>query len=269
MAATANLVAPEVWESRWGQVRYPLRLDFRSPGIRALTDFFKRVLRPGEKSLIEVGCGASAWLPFFAGEMRYKVSGIDVSPTGVLIARKNLEAFGIDGHIIEGDVFDPELLRGEAFDVVFSLGFIEHFPETSSVVARMSGLLKPGGLMLTVVPNMQGLPGFVQKLIDRPVFEQHVVMDRHYLERMHEEAGLETVEGPCYLGGFDLWAVSLVESLLRGRSQTFLRVFGKLIAALHLTMNFGLRLCGVANGWWVSQMIVIAARKREAAGEAR
>jgi SAM-dependent methyltransferase len=263
-AQPANLVAPDSWESLWQQVRYPLRLDFRNSGIHALAAFLKRVLGSGDKSLIEIGCGASAWLPFFATEMGYRVYGVDLSPTGALIAQKNLEAFNIDGHIIQGDLFDRELLPLGAFDIVFSNGFIEHFPDTVSIVARMSSLLRPGGLMLTVVPNLQGLPGVIQKLVNRPVFEQHVVMDRSYLERVHREAGLETVEGPEYLGGFNLWAMNW-QALLRGRSQTFLRVFGKVIAAANLAADLALRLCGVRDGWWVSHMIVIASRKPESA----
>jgi SAM-dependent methyltransferase len=265
-AEPASLIAADEWDSRWQQTRYPLLLDFRAPGVCALADFFRLVLPHAAKtasragSLIEIGCGASAWLPFFAKEMGYRLAGIDYSPAGIHIVRKNLEVLGIDGHIVEGDLFNETLLPVGTFDVVYSSGFIEHFPQVNPVMRRFSNLLKPGGLMITIVPNLQGLPGFLQRRLDRAIYDQHVIMDAAGLERRHTDAGLTTVAGPVYLGGFDLWALNWGR-VLQGRSRLFNRMLGKAGAAVNAGMNLGLQACGARDSWWSSQMIAIASRK--------
>lgn len=254
-----NLIEAAEWESRWRQFQFPLKLDLRAAGPRAVTDFLRQSLPPGRFSVIEIGCGASAWLPFFAQELGYRVAGIDYSPTGVYLAKKNLEVLDIQGQIVQGDLFDRRLGLGP-FDVVFSSGFIEHFPDQQSVLGRMGEFLRPGGIMVTVVPNMQGLPGWLQSRLNRPVYDQHLVLDAAALERNHRAAGLETVVGPAYAGGFDLWNLNC-EPLLEGRGPRFHRLFGKVMAAANLAVNRGLRLCGAPNAWWAAQMVMIASRK--------
>lgn len=261
-----NLIDARQWESHWQQLRFPLTLDLRAAGPRAVTEFLRRVLPGGRRSVIEIGCGGSAWLPYFARELGYRVAGIDYSATGVYIARKNLEVLDIEARIVQGDLFDRALAVG-AYDVVFSSGFIEHFPDQQAVLSRMADFLLPGGIMVTVVPNMQGLPGRLQALFNRPVYDQHLVLDAQAVESGHRAAGLETLAGPDYAGGFDLWNLNY-EPLVEGRGRLFRRLFGKAMAAANLAVNGALRLCGTPNAWWASQMVMIAARKPLPSGAA-
>ena len=58
-------------------------------------------------------------------------------------------------HLIKGDFFDESLLPLGFFDLVYSLGFIEHFKESATVTRRMSQILRPGGRAMTMIATLQ------------------------------------------------------------------------------------------------------------------
>ena len=55
---------------------------------------------------------------------------------------------------IEADFFQFQADR--TYDMVFSLGFIEHFQDTKDVIARHAALASPGGQLLIILPNLRG-----------------------------------------------------------------------------------------------------------------
>jgi len=115
------------------------------------------------------------------------------------MSRQLLDEAGVPGEVLERDLFaDNGDLEG-AFDFLFSLGFIEHFEDTAGTLARMRRFLKPGGTILTVVPNFRGWLGAIQKSVHAEVYGMHIVLDLPDLERVHRDAGFTTVEAD-YLG---------------------------------------------------------------------
>jgi 2-polyprenyl-3-methyl-5-hydroxy-6-metoxy-1,4-benzoquinol methylase len=82
----------------------------------------------------------------------------------------------------------------ETFDVVVSFGVVEHFDDTASCLRAASSFLKPGGLLITNIPNMVGWIGSVQKMVNKPVYDIHQLIDRARLREAHELAGLQVIE---------------------------------------------------------------------------
>ena len=87
----------------------------------------------------------------------------------------------------------------EQFDVVVSFGLIEHFEDTVSIVRAASRFLKPGGMLITNIPNMTGLIGYLQRILNKPVYDVHKLLDQHMLRNSHECAGLEVIECEYFL----------------------------------------------------------------------
>jgi cyclopropane fatty-acyl-phospholipid synthase-like methyltransferase len=146
-----------------------------------------------DKKILEVGCGNSVWLPYFAKEFGMNITGLDYSEHGCAQERKILEREGITGEIICSDFFSPpENLIG-SFDFVVSFGVIEHFTDTTGAIKQLSKFLKKGGLLITFVPNLTGLYGFLQKRFNRPVFDIHYPMDKEQLKSFTEKAGLQLI----------------------------------------------------------------------------
>ena len=105
-----------------------------------------------------------------------------------------MENEGVRGRIVRADLFEPPGDLVDAFDVVFSMGVIEHFDNTEDCCRALNRFLKDRGTAITVVPNLAGFPGWIQKRINRPVYDLHKILDARSLRIAHERAGFETAE---------------------------------------------------------------------------
>lgn len=150
--------------------------------------------------LLEVGVGGSEYLPYFHRRFGFAVGGIDYSETGCESARKLLAANGTPGEIRQADMFVPPADLLGSFDVAVSLGLVEHFQETAGAVAAVAAFARPGGRMLTVIPNMKGLYGILFKLFNRQAYDTHVPLDLVELIQAHRDCGLLNVGGEYLLG---------------------------------------------------------------------
>lgn len=196
----------QMWEAMYSsRAPVPIYPDpASSRGTFELTQLFKRHLPDGNgHRLLEMGCGGSKWLPWFAREMGYEVSGVDYSEGGCATARESLAAFQVEGDIHCADFYHLSADFEKKFDVVSSFGVVEHFEPPTPLLKVFGNCLKPGGLLLTFVPNMAGLLGSLIKRLDRALYDTHVLFDLKQLGAYHEAAGLE-VRFAAYTGWVDL-----------------------------------------------------------------
>lgn len=188
------------WRAFWqaGTLPRPVDPADRSVRGRARARIFAALAEalgpavPGAppRRLIEIGAGASSWLPAFARTLGFEVAGIDYEPLGCEQARAILAEAGVAGTIVEADAFDPPQDLLCAFDAVISLGVVEHFADTAAAIGAFARFARPGGRVVTLIPNMRGLMGFVQRRVSRPIFERHVPLSQGQLVAAHEAAGL-------------------------------------------------------------------------------
>lgn len=142
------------------------------------------------RSLLEVGCGGSILLPYFRSEFGFEVAGLDYSEVGCDLSRAIHAAANIPADIRQGDMFDPPVDWLEAFDVVYSRGLVEHFSSTAAAVRALARLCRPGGYLITEIPNMAGFLGSLQKFANRQIYERHVPLTATELAEAHSESGL-------------------------------------------------------------------------------
>jgi SAM-dependent methyltransferase len=150
------------------------------------------------KKLLEIGCGNSVWLSFLSKEYGFQVYGLDYSEFGCEQTRRILQRDGCAGEIRYGDMFNPPEDWIGAFDVVCSFGVVEHFSDTVAAISAIRKFLKPGGLLITTIPNLNGPTGWLQRLLYKPVYDIHVVMDKKQLVDRLEQAGLSTVQSSYF-----------------------------------------------------------------------
>lgn len=151
-------------------------------------------MNPKDKRLLEIGAGNSQWLPYFAKEFGFEVTGLDYSQLGCQQAQQNLAEEGVKGDVILADFFDPPETMLSTFDVVVSFGVVEHFENTQQCLSAIARFLKPGGIMFTLIPNLLGLIGKLQTILDRDTYDLHVPMDQSNLQRAHEQASLNVLD---------------------------------------------------------------------------
>ncbi len=210
-------------------------------------------LRPGRRFL-EIGVGGSPWLAHVAEKYGAEAWGIDFSRPGLELAAR---AVTKDRHLvrlIEGDVFDRSKLPSAAFDVVYSGGFVEHFPSPQPLMERLAELLTPGGVLVTAVPNLCGLNGALQKLVDVETFERHVVISPARLDAAHASGGMVPVKPASFLGVLDPSAVNYSRLAVRMPPLMLRSLQFSLAKLRHASEWLGGR-TGTSGGRWLAPML--------------
>ena len=208
----------EYWNHTWADGVLPRPVD---PSLMGLDNLMRRRYHQYFVDLfgkydtkfmriLEVGCAKSSWLPYFSKQFEFEIVGLDYSPIGCEMAEKVLIKSGVKGCVVCADFFEPPLGMLGTFDFVVSFGVVEHFEDTTACVTAVSAFLKPGGIIITIIPNMAGCIGMVQKMVNRPVYDIHQIIDSKMLRKGHEHAGLEVLKchyfmsthfGVCNLNG--------------------------------------------------------------------
>ncbi|MCC6639662.1 MAG: class I SAM-dependent methyltransferase [Deltaproteobacteria bacterium] len=178
------------------------------------------IRRQRAASVLEVGCGNSVWLPHLARAAGVAVAGLDYSPLGCDLARRNLALGGVSGPIFCGNVFEAEPHDVGRHDLVFSLGLVEHFADLDGVLRALLRFVKPGGMLLTEIPNMPSIHGLLSWVWQPDILRKHQRIDRRQLVEAHRRIGLLDVEGR-YLGAASISVVGWeIESRWKLGSKT-------------------------------------------------
>jgi cyclopropane fatty-acyl-phospholipid synthase-like methyltransferase len=203
------LTEEQYWSAVWQTAGSDeTAIDPRLSQFRSIHQFYCQTLAGRRGTLLEVGCGGSRWLPYFARAFGFAVVGIDYSEKGCQQASEILHRCGLQGAILHRDAFAENADLLEGFDVVVSLGLVEHFRNTEEAIRGLARYVKPGGLLISTVPNMGGLLGQAQRLMSREIFEGHVALTPEALAQAHEAAGLE-VKVATYIGSLDFHVLNL------------------------------------------------------------
>lgn len=200
-----DLAGSRYWEQVWSR-RTGSRAEVLSFGYYRFGRLLERYVRRGTR-VCEVGCGGSVWLPRLAGSGAVLL-GIDYSPVGLESLEARLQAAGAAAEVRCADFFDPNAFPPEWADVVFSLGFIEHFSEPDRVAGRFAEMVTKGGYVITLVPNLAGWWGPLQRRLDADVYRLHLVFEPDTLDRVHRNAGLTVVQPAEYFGGVGLCSLN-------------------------------------------------------------
>ncbi len=196
---STDLAGVGYWDEVWHRSG-PRRLGRFSYFHYACASLLKRLVAPDGRAC-EAGCADSVWVPHLLGR-GVRVVGIDYSAPGLQRLERRLAGVGLSADLRCLDLTQGAPLTGEQFDLVFSLGLVEHFRDPVPLLRALADGLAPTGVLLTVVPNLAGLWGALQARLDRRVFSVHVVHTPATLDLVHREAGLEPIETTSYLGVF-------------------------------------------------------------------
>ena len=97
--------------------------------------------------LLEVGCGSGTMLKSMQG-LGWKVEGVDFDPAAVEAARKK----GLSVHL--GTLSEQEF-RANSFDAIIMGHCIEHVPDPINLLRECYRILKPGGRLVVITPNVR------------------------------------------------------------------------------------------------------------------
>lgn len=189
----------DYWDNSWTAKKIPSSAKPDKKGLENyITKVFHRYfikslegIETKDKRLLEIGCARSIWLPYFSKEFGFKIEGIDYSENGCEQSREILVNEGVEGNITCSDFFNPPKDMLGKYDVVVSFGVAEHFEDTAKCIKAFSEFLKPGGIIITEIPNLAGLMGTIQKKVGPLIYNIHVPLDRFDLVNAHKINSLE------------------------------------------------------------------------------
>lgn len=249
-----SLAGDGFWDAYWRNLKVPAVIDEKFSFERCLAAYLRAVLarEPGGTAL-EIGCAPGKWMMFFE-RCGYEVSGLEKCAAAVEKTVENLGICGSGCRAYAGDFFE-EPLKAQ-FDLVYSLGFIEHFSDPFPVLDGHVRLLKRGGLLIAGVPNFRGINRLFQRIAGARTLEAHNLdcMTPLFFERYARSRGLEVL-GTEYIGSFEP-ALFIFEG--GGILKTALRKLASLCSRLRNPSSFIDRL----NAGPFSSYVISVMRKR-------
>jgi len=119
------------------------------------------------RMVLDVGCGAGVDLARFARGGAI-VTGVDLAPSAIQLARANFEQQGLQGRF---EVADGEALAfpDNSFDMVFAHGVVQYTANPQRLVDECRRVLKPGGRAVFQVYNRVSWLNGLGKLMKVPL----------------------------------------------------------------------------------------------------
>lgn len=150
MTNPSELPGQAGWEPIWRSEDIPPRYrSFAAPNP-TIVEWADTL--PKESLLLDVGCGVGRHL-IYLGERGFRLAGVDVSPTGIQLARNACAERGIE---VDSQVSDMTALPWPdlTFDGAFSTSTIHHHRRHNIVktLDEIKRVLKPGASLLVDFP---------------------------------------------------------------------------------------------------------------------
>lgn len=207
----------DYWNSVWTNKSIIDETDINYYTNSLLHELYQKYFDVDEtKNIVEIGCSLSANLLYFHKYFNYQINGFDYEERSVLKTQEIYENMKYTASIYHRDFFSKE--KSKTYDVVSSFGVFEHFEHLDKSIEHTKKYLKDKGMILTVIPNMNGLVGFFQRYLNREVYDVHIPYTRVDILKAHEQSGYQTLY--CdYYGLYQFGVVNIngvkQESLLR------------------------------------------------------
>jgi glycosyltransferase involved in cell wall biosynthesis len=159
-----------------------------------------RLLPPDARLIVEVGCGAGA-----LGEQYRRLHphghyvGVELDPTAAQVAARRLD------QVVVGNVetLDPATVTGEGtVDCLVYGDVLEHLADPWSILRRHVAWLRPDGLVLACIPNVQHWSVLLGLLRGQWDYQDEGLLDRTHLrfftldsiQKLFAAAGLQVVD---------------------------------------------------------------------------
>ena len=119
------------------------------------------------KRVLEVGCGAGTDLVRFAKGGAI-VTGVDLSPSAIALARQNFAQQGLEADLREADG-ERLPFPDNSFDLVYAHGVVQYTADDQRLVDECLRVLKPGELAVFQVYNRVSWLNALSKLMKVPL----------------------------------------------------------------------------------------------------
>lgn len=203
----------------------PLRYDAANEHPAEVGGMMRKHMPEGVR-VLDVGCGTGSITAVANRGKGNTVIGLEPDPTRAALARSR--GFEVHEELLTSEFVE----RAGRFDVIVFADVLEHIPDPQKTLNIAISALKPGGLILTSVPNVAHITVRLMLLFGRWEYQQVGIMDATHLrwftaktyrrfiessgldiEAFHHTAGVYT---PSYSGLSIKRAVNRIRRLVIG-----------------------------------------------------
>ena len=163
------------WDDEWSKISLPSEVKrIEGSWLNELLYILDKYLpKNDDLSILEIGGAPGGFLVYMYKNFGYKIHAVDYSDTGCIKMKDNFNLLNIPVTISQKDIFSKSSNNLIRYDIVYSLGFIEHFTDLNMVVQKHRELLKPGGILLIGAPNFLGINYFFLKRLAPKLLSKH------------------------------------------------------------------------------------------------
>lgn len=200
MSVSGVLTNSDYWEALWAKQRRAggweeqLRRVSMWKYDRMLCRLLDTAQRP-DAEVLELGCAPGKILRrIHRLRPQLRLSGLDYAAEGCRATTESLQQIGVTSNIYFGDVRTAEI--SAIFDLVVSVGLVEHFDDPSEIVRCHARFCRPGGSVAIAIPNFTSpvVRYFAEKFCpDNLAIHNLNVMNLLALEKACRDAGLVDV----------------------------------------------------------------------------
>lgn len=198
-----NIVNQEYWNSSYENL--DLQIVSSEDDVRKFIEQNVHVRNNGGGSCFEIGVYPGRYLAVF-GELGYQLNGVDQNKLVETKLPEWLKQSGYNVGFFKQEIIE-EFCSNQKFDVVYSIGFIEHFENYQEVILKHLEFMAENGTLFISVPNFKGvIQHILYLLVDRENLNRHILesMDPSEWAKLLSSNGLE-VKDFGYFGNFDFW----------------------------------------------------------------
>lgn len=160
--------------------------------------FNKYLPKTNGLKILEAGSAPGTTLVRFHYAYGFIPYGVEYSDEGAALNRVAFASNNIDiDNVIHADFFSDIFQNQykQFFDIVLSVGFIEHFTEVEDVITKHLNLLKQGGYLIIIIPNLRGINGKLANLFNKNIMAMHntAIMQKKEFTKLFNEEFLSTI----------------------------------------------------------------------------
>lgn len=230
-----RLTDPSHWERRGDDIAPDIDVS-GSCWFREQASLFRsRLVGRGYRTAVEIGAYPGHVLQWLCRAAALQGTAIEYVP---LQARALVRAFP-STEVLEGDFLCPTTFSaGRTWDVVFSLGLVEHWSDLRIPLARHAEMTAPGGVCIVGMPLHDGVYGRIMRGLDPALHEQHGCYSVSQLRTAFVAAAGSgwTIETCCSIEGMGFWNCG-VKEWVGHRGRMVRTVAHKALGAWHRSVT--------------------------------
>lgn len=151
-----------------GSIENQIQLAFRNHWL-LFSELINKETSINGKRVLEVGCGRGSLSCYFS-DAGFDCTLVDLSENAINLAKEIFIANNLEADFLVGDANNLDLMDN-SFDIIFSIGLLEHFDDIEQTLSEQIRVLDDGGIWFGyIVPkykkNIQNQYNWINEILE-------------------------------------------------------------------------------------------------------